>query len=331
MLHIILEILKWIGIVLLTVLSLVILILLSVLFIPIRYKVKGQYEDEPDAAVTVSWLFHLIHFKIRFRKKLAWQVRIFGILFMGSEKSRKIRKPKSQKNRSDAEDHKKDVQLTEQSEEPGFQAETELSKCAEILDSPNQPQTPNQSQTPEQPQIPMTSESDAEVKQPRENRIKNFFSFIRKIWSKIIHAMRNIRYTMKKICDKIKQVRDHIAYYHEVITGEEGQAAIRLIKTELGKLLLHIAPKKCRINVSFGFDDPATTGQIMAILGMIYPIWSYDISIHPDFENAVIKGNVYIRGRIRLFTLIRIAWKVYFNKNLKKVLVLLQKGGAEHG
>lgn len=325
MLHIILEILKWIGIVLLTVLSLVILILLSVLFIPIRYKVKGQYEDEPDAAVTVSWFFHLIHLKIRFRKKLAWQVRIFGILFMGSEKSRKIRKPKSSKDRSDAEVHKKDMQPTEQSEEPGFQAETELSKCAEILGAPNQPQTPKQ------PQIPITPESDAEVTQPRKNRIKNFFSFISKIWSKIIHAMRNIRYTMKKICDKIKQVHDHIAYYHEVITGEEGQAVIRLIKTELGKLLLHIAPKKCRINVSFGFDDPATTGQIMAILGMIYPIWSYDISIHPDFENTLIKGNVYIRGRIRLFTLIRIAWKVYFNKNLKKVLVLLRKGGAEHG
>lgn len=325
MLHIILEILKWIGIVLLTVLSLVILILLSVLFIPIRYKVKGQYEDEPDAAVTVSWFFHLIHFKIRFRKKLVWQVRIFGILFMGSEKRKKIRKPKSQKDRSDAEVHKKDMQSTEQSEEPGFQAETELSKCAEILEPPNQPQTQKQ------PQIPMTSESDAEVTQPRKHRIKNFFFFIRKIWSKIIHAMRNIRYTMKKICDKIKQVHDHIAYYHGVITGEEGQAVIRLIKTELGKLLLHIAPEKCRINVSFGFDDPATTGQIMAILGMIYPIWSYDISIHPDFENTLIKGNVYIRGRIRLFTLIRIAWKVYFNKNLKKVLVLLRKGGAEHG
>ncbi len=325
MLHIILEILKWIGIVLLTVLSLVILILLSVLFIPIRYKVKGQYEYEPDAAVTVSWFFHLIHFKIRFRKKLAWQVRIFGILFMGSEKRKKIRKPKSQKDRSDAEVHKKDMQPTEQSEEPGFQAETELSKCAEILEPPNQPQTQKQ------PQIPMTSESDAEVTQPRKHRIKNFFFFIRKIWSKIIHAMRNIRYTMKKICDKIKQVHDHISYYHGVITGEEGQAVIRLIKTELGKLLLHIAPEKCRINVSFGFDDPATTGQIMAILGMIYPIWSYDISIHPDFENTLIKGNVYIRGRIRLFTLIRIAWKVYFNKNLKKVLVLLRKGGAEHG
>ena len=73
------------------------------------------------------------------------------------------------------------------------------------------------------------------------------------------------------------------------------------------------------------------TGQVMAILSMLYPIWSYDISLHPDFENKVMAGRIYMRGRIRVFTLIRIAWRVYFNKNLKKVLVMLQKGGTKHG
>ena len=107
--------------------------------------------------------------------------------------------------------------------------------------------------------------------------------------------------------------------------------AISLIKRELGRLLLHIAPQKFKLDVSFGFDDPATTGQVMAILSMLYPIWSYDISLHPDFENKVMSGHIYMRGRIRVFTLIRIAWRVYFNKNLKKVLVMLQKGGTKHG
>lgn len=320
MLHIILEILKWIGIVLLAVLSLILLCLLAVLFVPVRYKVKGQYESEADADVTVSWLFHLIHLNIRFRQKLSWQVRIFGILFMGSEKQKKAKKQKKvkeqEKNRSCEENHSHEENQTSQEEMIPEKMISEKTISEEIPIS--QPESE-------------TMETDEKAEKKKMNPIKKIFFFIRDLSGKIIAMMRNIRYTIKRFCDRIKHILNHITYYHDVIMGEEGQEAVRLIKTELGKLLSHIAPKKCRIAVTFGFEDPATTGQIMAVLGVFYPIWSYDISIHPDFENTGISGNVYVRGRIRLFTLLKIAWKVYFNKNLKRVLVLLQKGGREHG
>ena len=81
MVHIILTILKIIGIFLLVILGLLLLALLSALFVPLRYSGRAQKEGEVmEASLRVSWLLHLIHFTLGWREgKLDWNLRIFGI------------------------------------------------------------------------------------------------------------------------------------------------------------------------------------------------------------------------------------------------------------
>ena len=54
---VVLLILKILGITLLCILGLIILVLLLVLFAPIRYKVKGAYNEDIDGLVKIRWLF----------------------------------------------------------------------------------------------------------------------------------------------------------------------------------------------------------------------------------------------------------------------------------
>lgn len=325
MLHIVLAILKWIGIILLAILGLVLLIVLAVLFVPVRYRINGDYEEKPDATAAVSWLFHLLHVKVRYRDALFWQVRILGIPFLDSRRPIKKRTDKGKKKASKDDDTDFGDTSVEAAKEkkktdslPDKRHDT-----AAIKESVKEAGQPDSEQKKEQ-------ENEPEKEQKKTGiigKIKTFFAKIKSFFLAMFERIRNIRYTIHKICDKIKDVRGQIDYYHGVLTGEEGTEAIGLLKTQLGRLLLHVAPRKFLLDAEFGFDDPATTGQVMAIAGMLYPLYRYDIRLRPDFasQSTWFRLKLRIRGRIRVFTLIRIAWKVYFDQNLKKVLAMLKK------
>ena len=82
MFHLILGILKIIGIILLILISILLLILLAIAFVPVRYFVQGKFSgDETYANVKISWLLHIISFTFSIdrtaKSKIA--VRLFGI------------------------------------------------------------------------------------------------------------------------------------------------------------------------------------------------------------------------------------------------------------
>lgn len=70
MIHIILAILKIVGILLAVLLGLVLLILLTVLFLPLRYRICAEKHGElkkSTANVSVSWLFGILKVKAGYR------------------------------------------------------------------------------------------------------------------------------------------------------------------------------------------------------------------------------------------------------------------------
>ena len=61
--HIVLLILKILGILLLVILGLLLLILCTVLFVPVRYRIQGLWKEEKWIRVQVSWLLSLVSFR----------------------------------------------------------------------------------------------------------------------------------------------------------------------------------------------------------------------------------------------------------------------------
>ena len=147
-------------------------------------------------------------------------------------------------------------------------------------------------------------------------------------FKKLIHIIRNIKYTILKIYDKIKHILENIEYYLKVIRSEAFQSAFGVCSSQLAVLLISIRPRKISGDLLIGTGDPAGTGQILAIYGMLYPVIGNHISITPDFERQIIEGNLFVKGRITVIRLIQVAWKVYFHKDIRRVIRLLKREAA---
>lgn len=113
MLHIILTILKIIGILLLLIIGLLLAIILCVLFLPIRYYGNGKYnEDERNLQVKARYLFGIIRFNANWEennRNISFKVFAKDMLKERSSKKKKAKKTTKGASKSNAATKKKDI------------------------------------------------------------------------------------------------------------------------------------------------------------------------------------------------------------------------------
>ena len=315
MLHIILLILKIIGIVLLCLLGILLLALCSVLFVPVRYRIeitRKEGENQPPVVVRVkiTWLLHFLNILIRYPAEVMVRVRImiFTILKMPSEKGETKQEAKQEKNLPKSK--KSAVRKGKK---------TEDENKAAILKTEKQPSDQ---------EVELQTEGDV----PKSDKTPSFMDKLRalpEIIKKIIHKIKslfeNIQYTIQRLCDKMKSISDTIQYYKDGVESDIFQRSFRLCKGELTAILKSLKPQKFEAKLIVGMDDPAATGKILSICGMLYPVLGGQVDVVGDFERKRIEGRVYIKGRIRFWTFLRVAVRIYFNQDIKKLLKLLKK------
>lgn len=327
MIHILLLLLKIIGITLLSLLGLLLLIILVVLFVPIRYSLNVEADKSVEARACVSWLLHLLHAKAVYDGTFGIVIRVFGIpvkrIPAPEEKKPKKTKEK-QKEKKRARGKKAEQTKDRDDTEAEAGAESGVEKTAGETADANRTESETKTAAGEVPcsepeKTAVLSETvESEEKLSLFQKLVQFVRAVRAFFSKIL-------YTIQNICGKIEKVKELIGYYSEVLKSDEGQRTFALAKRELGRLLKHIAPTKLRGSLTIGMGDPAATGQIIAIVSMFYPIYGNNVSITADFDEKCIRGSLYLKGRIRIVTLIRIAWRVYFNKDVKTFLHMLKR------
>lgn len=89
MLHIVLVLLKIIGILLASILGLLIFLILLVLFVPIRYGIRADNLNDLRAEGRVSWLFRLLYIRVTYLdEQLTIRLRLFGKIFYDSSNPR---------------------------------------------------------------------------------------------------------------------------------------------------------------------------------------------------------------------------------------------------
>ena len=167
-------------------------------------------------------------------------------------------------------------------------------------------------------------ESELEQKLSEEEDIPTIKKFIQKLFN----IVKNIKYTILKLYDKIKKIIKDILYYIAVLKSNCFQRAYAVCKTEIYLLVKSICPRKITGNFVVGTGDPASTAQILAIHGMLYPFIGNHINITPDFENSIFEGDLFIKGKITVVKLLRTAIKIYFNRDIRKVIRLLKREAA---
>lgn len=286
MIEIILLILKIIGITALSLLGFVLLLIILVLFVPIRYKIEStnEVDGQIEARGVVSFLLHMIHIRIDYKKNLIYYVKIFGVkIYPRKERNRK--KSKTDQNEKIVSKEESDLKIKKR----------DLIEESKIV------------ATSEEKYANNTVKKEKSKKEKREaNKKKNKFTF-------------------SGLYDKIKETYFSIKKNIDLLTEESTKRAIALCKKELLHILKAIFPRKIKGIVRLGLDNPALTGEFYGGYCALFPIHKGNIVLIPYFEEKNFEYRVKALGRVRIITLIIIAVKVYFNKDIQRLIKIFKK------
>lgn len=305
MLSILLTILKIVGIVLLSILCLILLLIITVLFVPLRYKANGSYEPLVLSA-KASFLFHIFSAKIEYNNELRFKVSILGIpIFSNKKKSKTSIKEKRRR-------HSKSNAATDS------ESVAEDNKVNDnILKSVNN-ETSNNANNEESFTNNLNTGDDGKKGLDSEPDMSSTDSADDK-------ANQTDGTEKKKLTDSIREIKDNIDYYKELFEKPSTKAAINQCKDCIGKVLRSILPRRGRINLEIGLENAGLTGKIMAAY---YALWGYIgkvVKITPYYDKVIIKGDLYLKGHIRVVNILYQAIRLYFDKNCHRLIKILIK------
>ena len=302
-------ILKIIGIILLSIISLLLIIIALILFVPIRYRIIANKFEDSDfyAEIKLTWLLHFINILIKYTDDLYYRVRVILIPIKKSDNLKK-HKNNSKKTEPDPNDTKiidEGENISDKSVNEDI-SDNEISKNKEEIVSTSD-----------------LDENDDDNIKFDEN--KGIIYKIRFVLTKFFEFLFNIKEKLNEAYNTVVNIVKDIDYYINALKDERNKKVISLCLSQASSIINNIKPKVFNGNLTIGIDDPYTMGQILSIYGILFPIIHDKITINPVYDKEVIEGDLYIKGRISVFVLIRAAIKIYFNRDYKRMIKIFKK------
>lgn len=316
MLSILLLVLKIIGIIVLSIIGLVLLAVLIALFVPLRY--KGFFDKKADggdfkAGLNISFLLHIISVWAKYEDGIDISIKLFGI------------KIKSHRNRDAS-----DIQIEDEKDNDNVSQVP--SSDDYVIDWNNndeavESEVGNISDNKEQSVDTIIDDAIADTVE-KDNNCKekiNIFEKIQATIDKISGVIRKGELTAERIADKINRTKLKIESISAMVNDKCNKNAVALIWKQVKRLIKAVAPRRIRGQVHFGFDDPALTGQILMYLAIISPVLPRKVKVLPEFEESLFDGNLYFKGRIFGITVISALIRLWFNKDVRRLIKVLKK------
>lgn len=305
--HILLLILKIIGIALLVILGLVLVLILLLLFVPFCYRAEGSYYDaKPYAMARICYLFPLLKVFVRYRNEtLEGKVKLLGFTVYDLFAEDKA-------TDADSDTPKKDT----------------AERDAAAIKKPQDESVSVQTEPGDGATADKTSAEEPEAEEQPEEK-KGFFEKLRFFITSLIEKIKAFLQKLKDLKEKGLRIQEKLTYYYEIWQRDETQRAFGAAKKTLYKLWKSIRPRKGLVKFHFGTGDPGSTGQMCGYIGMLYPFVGKYVMIEPDFENKIYEGDFYFKGHITLFAFLKVAWVVLFDKDMKKLRRTLMSSDKE--
>ena len=297
-LHIILTILKVIGILLLAVLGLVLFFLLSALFVPVCYRMWGKRTATVlEGKASVSWLFGLIRLSVGYvdsQSKL--ELYLFGIPLLALKDRidrwrKKHRKPGKRMRQGKSSDTKPADQMRK---------DNQAVQVKEPAEKPVQDQVDSDS-----------TEQEPDTAAVIFQKIKEILLKIWRFPGRVLERIRKSRLTFRQFCDKIKK-------WYRFLQMDDTKQALLFLKGKGFLVLRHMLPVNIQGNLHFGFEDPSITGQVLAVAGMVYPLYGETFRLIPGVEQQVCGGEGNLKGRVFGGYLLLQAWQIYRCKEIRR-------------
>jgi len=324
MLHIIVFILKIIGILLLVILGLILLLVSSVLFVPITYKVRAERKDGViQVRAVAGWMFRLlsVHYRLHTSQEpmQLLQGRILGIPVWKPLEPKKEKPKKAEKKSKEKQSKPKQMEAKQLEQKAEVKSSDKAKERLKKDLTPGTavatiPQPEPEVSRQEQPQ-----DKQAQTKPPRQSILKKLLYAIRRIYGKITAIGRGLFSLVVKLLHMPEKASETIGTLTDFWNLEENVKARESIWRELKFLWKHSRPRKADLTLHFGFEDPSWTGQCMGVLSILNVWYPGRIFLKPEFEQEIFEGTLYIKGHMMLAVPLLSIFRLWRDENVMKI------------
>lgn len=306
-----LSILKIIGIILGILLAILLALVLLIVFLPICYRVEGDFQEKNEIRGRLSWLFFI---RVKFLaegKKISVWLSILGfkkVLYPAEEKAaRKAKKQRRSKKRT----QKHTTPEEQDTVNTGFEDEAEEHDGLTVDDDSASIQTA---------ELLSSSATDKSYTTADETFTDSDFSKKKSLPK--FRPWHMIKTWIQKIKKFILSLKENFSNIKKEVSDETNKNAVSHIFKELKTLLHHIGPRRGKAQLSYSTGDPATTGELTGVLSIMPLFYKKGIHVVPDFtsDRFYIQGNFRVNGHFQVFHLLGIFIRVYRDKDLRKLM-----------
>lgn len=300
----ILTVLKVTGVVLLVILGLLIFILGLLLFVPIHYRFAGSFYSGLQAEASVKWRPVMLNVAVSCEnQEVRYVIRLFGQVAMtNTDKKVSWLGRRFFAYADEAED------VFQESEDEAEETGMDWAEAGKHFGKESgEAATGFQESSRRKIRAKTEETSDQET-----------------LFQRIQGKIRAIRKKMHMVMDKLKEINKKKEALLKVYHSKRFELAKKDIIAYGREVFGIIKPDELEGFIRFGLDNPADTGQILGIISMVLPLYDGFLTVQPDFEEACLEGNLKGKGKIRLYSILKLALKVIFNKNLIKVTKKVQ-------
>lgn len=276
-------ILKVIGIILLVVLALILTALFCVLFVPVKYRAVGSFDNtDIRAKAHVSWLLHLFALHIEYAQETDGYIRLAFV---------------KKKLFDDADsDYENDEKAAEASDD-------------DVMDEAAKTETEDKvsENTGDEPKI--SADENQHIKQQT------------KLTHQKRYKKRNKKSHKKQFKDKSEKIKNCIYKLKREYSDERNKAAFSHLKKELFIILKRICPRRLKLTMVYSTGSPDTTGISLGILACFPVGYTNRWRITPDFESEkpYAKGSFDIKGHVIVISILAATLRILFDKNCRRL------------
>ena len=319
MVHVILLILKVLGITLLILLGIVLLLVLLLLLAPFHYTIDAEYYGDVKAVGRIQWLCFVLDLKgVYGNNKFLYYLKSFGFMIStNDEEDKHYRAISDEEAESDKSSDK--AKPSEAEKVPVKVVEDEFETYEQEQKAKSEPQKKSIFM-----RIYEGIESGLEWVVTIPMRVHDKIS---ELMARILDFFANLAENMNKVIKKRDMILQKITGVRSLLEKPYTKKVLKDGKVLLKKMWKHVRPRKLQGSIHFGLEDPATTGQLLGVVGMLYPVYRNHFVIAPDFEQQIFEGKIYAKGRVQIgrmtFLLLRFMLTRDFFKTVQKARTII--------
>lgn len=310
--HVILLILKVLGITLLILLGIVLLLVLLLLLAPFHYTIDAEYYGDVKAVGRIQWLCFVLDLKgVYGNNKFLYYLKSFGFMIStNDEEDKHYRAVSDEEAESDKSSDKAKPSKAEKVPVKVVEDEFETYEQEQKLKS-----------EPQKKSIFMRIyegiESGLEWVVTIPMRVHDKIS---ELMARILDFFANLAENMNKVIKKRDMILQKITGVRSLLEKPYTKKVLKDGKVLLKKMWKHVRPRKLQGSIHFGLEDPATTGQLLGVVGMLYPVYRNHFVIAPDFEQQIFEGKIYAKGRVQIGRMTFLALRFMLTRDFFKTV-----------